>query len=332
VSHPAPVADDLDLLIQLWEADRVLDYPRIRELLSPLDPQRVLASEELTLLLLFAYLRLGDHKQAESLLQAAAPSFPATRNDRNRIRFVNAAANHTLRQGRMSETEALANEMLGYGHRTRDDSTIFNALLILGIVSGTRGDYVQALRHFMRAQASSHSDSGRWASVVQHNLAVAYRELGFAAEAQRHFEEAAQQSRPIWLEAGTMLDRALLLHLICDEAAAAELGRRALEWFESIQSRAGIAEARTVLARIAAAEGKLEQARQELDFRTLPPGDALLTAQAHEEAAVIAALSFDLVARDTAQAAAEKLYLQMEAGPRIDRMRLRLEVLSTMTI
>jgi tetratricopeptide (TPR) repeat protein len=335
VSHRNPRKErDLDLLARVWEADRVLDYPLIRELLSPLDVEQLLASEEFTLLLLFAYLRLGDQTKAATLLQAAAPLFPATRSDRNRIRFLNAAANHTLRQGRLSDTEDLANEMLVYGHRTRDDSTMLSAFIVLGIVAGTRGDYIQALRHFTRALASSHSDSGRWISVVHHNMAVAYRELGFAAESQRHFEEAAKKPRPSWVEGGSMLDRALLLLQVGDEPAAAELARRAMECFERIQSPLGIAEARTVLARIATAEAEVDQARQELEsaFEMLQPGDALLTAQAHEEAAVVAALSGDTEARVAAQATAEQLYLQMEASPRIERMRLRLGVLSATAV
>jgi tetratricopeptide (TPR) repeat protein len=331
VSHPAPVADDLDLLLQVWEAERTVDFSRIRTLLAPLSLERVLATDEYIILLVLAYARLGYSTQAATLLQAAASVFPPTRRDRNRTRFLNAAADYARRQGRLSEAEAMANEMLEYAHRTRDDSIMLNAFVILGITSGMRGDYVQSLRHFNRALAS---DSGRWTSVIHHNLALSYRELGFVAESQRHFEQAARHPRADWLEAGTMLDRAILLHLAGDEAAATELALRALEWFERIQSRLGMAEARTVLARIAASEGKLEQARQELEsaFETLPPGDALLTAQAYEEAAVVAVMSGDVEARDTAQAAAEELYLQMEAGPRIERMRLRLEVLSATAV
>lgn len=334
MSRRNPTADDLDLLLQVWEAERVLDFPRIRTLLAPLPLDRVLATDEYAVLLLLAYDRLGDSTEAAALLKAAESFFPSTRQDRYRMRFLNAAADHARRQGRLSEAEAIASEMLEYAHRTRDEAITLNAFVILGITSGMRGDFVQSLRHFNRALASGDSDSGRWISVIHHNVAVSYRELGFVAESQRHFEEAARHPRANWLEAGTMLDRALLLHSVGDEAAATELALRAVERFESIKSHLGLTEARTVLARIAAAEGKLEPARWELAsaFKTLPPGDALLTAQAHEEAAVIEALAGDWLARDAAQAVAAQLYLQMEARPRLERMRVRMELLSALPV
>jgi tetratricopeptide (TPR) repeat protein len=334
VSRPTPTEEDLDLLTQVWEADRVLDYPRIREMLSPLNLERVLASEEYTILLLYAYLRLGDGAEATALLNAAGSVFTPDRSDRNRIRFLCAAAEHAWREGRLAEAEIAAHEVLDVAHRKRDEAAMLHGLSALGIAAALRGDPVQSLRHFNRALPFRDRDSGRWISGLHHNLAVVYRDLGFLAESQRHFEEAARHPRGVWLEVLTTLERALLLHVVGDGAAAEALARLGLNMSERIQFRSGMAEARTVLARIAIGMGELDQARRELEsaLGLLQHGDALLAAQTHEEAAILALLSGDAKACADAKKAAEEFYRVIEAHPRIERMRLRLEVLSAINV
>lgn len=325
-----PTAEDLELLVEVWEADRVLDYPRIRELLSQLSPDRLLASEECTILMLYAYLRLDDGPHAAALLKAAASVFTPERSDRNRIRFICASGEHAWRQGRLSDAEKLAGEVLDFAHRTGDGAFMLHGLSALGVTAAIRGDFVQSVRHLNRALPFRDSDSGRWRSGLHHNLGTSYRDLGFTAESQRHFEEAGRHPRPAQLEAITTVDRALLFHAIGDVGAAKELAHLGFAMSERIPLRSGMAEARLLLASLAALEHELERAREELMavFQLLPVGDHLLRGQTYEEAAIIAALSGDMLSSAMAESEAEQIYRRLEALPRIANMKSRLAELA----
>jgi ATP/maltotriose-dependent transcriptional regulator MalT len=330
VSRPTPSDEDLGILAQVWEAERVLDYPKMRDLLESLPAAKLLETEEFVILLMLAYSRTSDASKGADLLQLSAPLFPHTRQDRTRIRFLGAAAEIYMDQGRFTEADRLAHEIQDYAYKTRDGVLAVHASMIRGNIAGHRGDFLQSLGYFSRALASVEQHSTRWIPVLHHNIGVTYRELGFIAEAERHFELSSRQARPEWMQAITNMDRAILRLMVGDPAAARELAYRGMTLLDGIQSQGGMAEAHCILGRIAAAEGHTTEARQELTsaLSLVAGGNLLLLAQIYEEVAALELIVGNQQAREEAEATAERYYKQLDAAPRVKRMKLRLEELS----
>jgi ATP/maltotriose-dependent transcriptional regulator MalT len=330
VSASTPMDASLDLLLRVWEAERVLDYPAIVTLAEGLPLERILENEELALVLLSAHSRLNHADEIQALLEAMRPLFPSTRRDRNYARFLFLAAENGQMHGTLVESDRLAHEGLEHAHSLDDVRLAFWGLMVLGVNAGIRGDFQQLLLHLNRALASYTRGSERWLPVLHHNIAIGYRDMGFIAEAERHFEIAARYPRPAWMEGITDMERALLLQMTGDMAAAAELARRAREAFERLGWSPGLADARMILGRVAAGAGRLDEAEAHLQAAAdlVPRGHALLEAQVNEEFAALALLRGDAAAREAAEARATELYRATEATQRLERMRRRLASLA----
>jgi tetratricopeptide (TPR) repeat protein len=303
----------------------------MRDLLESLPTAKLLKTEEFVILLILAYSRLNDAAKAADLLHLSEPLFPQIRQDRTRIRFLGAAAEICIDQGRFAEADRLAHEIQDYAYKTHDGVLAVHAAMLLGTSAGSRGDFLQSLRYSNRALASVEGHSTRWIPALHHNLGVAYRELGFIAEAERHFELASRHSGPEWMQAITNIDRAILYLIGGDPAAGRELACHALTLFQRMQSFGGMAEAHCILARIAATEGELSHARQELTsaLSLATHGSLLLLAQIYEEVTALELLCGNRQARKEAEETAERYYRQIDALSRVKRMKLRLKVLST---
>ena len=322
---------ELELVLQVWECERRLDYPAIRALLEPLPLPALLANEELALLLLYAHIRLADISRAAELAELLAPLFPPERSDRNRRRYLFVAADLLLHGGRTTEFEALTQELHEQALQAHDTASVLRAVVNLGVRAGIRGDFVNSIRYMYRGLAIPTAvDGGRWTPMLHHNLAISYRELGMIAEAERHFEQSARYPRPEWMQALTSIDRAILLHVVGEAATAERLAQHALATMERAGTSGGMAECWYVLGMISIGTGELGAARRHLDraAELLPPGNLLLAAQLHEEFAVLHLLDGDADAGGAARAGAERLYAELDALPRVERMRLRLEVVA----
>jgi hypothetical protein len=92
-----------------------------------------------------------------------------------------------------------------------------------------------------------------------------------------------------------------------------------------------MAEAHRILGRIAATEGELTQARQELTsaLSLAAHGSMLLLAEIYEEVTALELLCGNRQARKEAEEKAERYYRQIDAALRTKRMKLRLKMLST---
>jgi tetratricopeptide (TPR) repeat protein len=326
--------DEMGLLLSLWEWERAFDYPAIRDALEPLPRAEVLGNEELSLQLLYAYLYLRDLAMAMALAVELRPVFAPSRNDRNYRRFLNAYAHLVQLSGGLAEGQALVEELQEKAQDAGDERHAFHAALQLGVITGLQGDFVQSVRHGYHALALSDTlDGGRWTSILHHNLGISYRELGLIAEAQRHFEQSARHPRPDWMAATGDLDRALLLHVVGDFETAAGLARNSLATFQRVESRAGMAEAHLVLARVALGQRDVDEAAAQLDrlMELLDPSEVLIRAQAQEELAVLHLLRGDPAGRAEAERTADGLYRGMEAPWRAERMRMRLQILDSAT-
>lgn len=330
MTAPAPM-DTVELLLEVWQCERSLDYPGIRRLLEPLPLSTLLATEEFALLLLYAHNRLMDLAKSAELLEAAAPCFPPERDDRNRRRFLFAKAEVLMHRGRLSESEALLQDLEARSVQAQDTPSVLQATINLAVTSGIRGDNVQAIRHTYRALAIPDPLNGdRWTPVLHHNLGVSYRELGLIAEAERHFEQAGRYPRPEWMKAITDLDRAVLRHVVGESVTAERIAQHSLAVLERAGAHGRVAECWCVLGAIATSMGDLSAARNYLDaaLRSLPPGNVLLPGQVHEELAVLHLLEGDTEAHHAARMTAARLYEQIDALPRMENMRVRLEVLA----
>lgn len=327
---PQAHLEDLDLVLEGWRLQQALDFVRVRELLGTLSMDRLLRTPELASLLLHAHIHLQDYARAEQMLEQMRPSFSVRPNDTLHRRFVNAEAGLYCRRGQLAESDALSHTLLEMAYAAGDIELVLNANSMLGIAAIDRGDFVYALRMLQRCLALPDEVREDWMPVVHHNLAVAYRELEFTAEAERYFEASERGTTAEWVSAHNAVDRAVLLYRTGDDPAAAwALAAHGLAIFERLGMLPGIAESRLALAQIMGSRGDVAHARALVNraLAELPPGHILLSAQLHEELAALDVMEGR--PGTDARAAAEAFYGQLAAGPRLQRMRERLEHLGT---
>jgi ATP/maltotriose-dependent transcriptional regulator MalT len=324
--------DELDLLLDLWEWERRLEYTAIRGALEALPRGDVLASDELSLQLLYACIYLRDTVAAAALAAQMEPRFAHGRNEAAARRFLNAQGQIALVRGELTASQRLVEELRDKAELAGDPPQQFYATVHLGIIAGLRGDFTASLQECYRALAMCGTvDTDVWLPVLHHNLALSFREIGMIAEAERHFELSTRDPRPDWVTATTALDRALLRYVVGDFETAAGMARNGLALFQRIGSANGVADAHVVLARIALGQRDEDEAAAQLALaeERLDPSETMVMAQLQEERAVLHLLRGDEAGRARAAAAADEAYRRLEAPWRAERMRMRLESLAS---
>lgn len=236
---------------------------QIRALARTIDDQRNEA--EALLALGFIHLLTGDTARADEWLNQAFVLYQVVGDADDLGRAQGPFAQRALMQGDYARAAELYKSSLTLFRQVGDVREIAGALNNLAGVVHTQGDFVNA-RVYAQEALEIYT-----ALADKHGIATAQRELGSIACAQGNFLYAQPQletSRALFEEMGdrlcaleTELESLALLARTTQNVQAAALGARVLEAAHALQWASGIHVANHVLARLALAEGKIQNAR-----------------------------------------------------------------------
>ncbi|HEU4451419.1 MAG TPA: tetratricopeptide repeat protein [Longimicrobium sp.] len=200
-------------------------------------------------------------------------------------RVVNLAGAALFAAGKPAEAGERFEELLEEATSDANDDFVGRACNNLGAVETLRGRRDTALTYFVRALASYRRIGWtRGLAQTHHNLGIAYRDLGFDADADGNFRRAIELATLAESEdviAMSETERAMLRARAGDGQLAAELARRAIERCRRIDDPIGVAHAVRVLAAAARADGRDADADARL-------GEALAMARALDDALLLA--------------------------------------------
>ncbi len=220
---------------------------------------------EATMYLGFIHLLTGDTARADEWLNQAFVLYQAVGDADDLGRAQGPFAQRALMQGDYARAAELYKSSLTLFRQVGDVREIAGALNNLAGVVHTQGDFANARAYAQEALEMYTALSDK------HGIATAQRELGSLACAQGNFLYAQPQletSRALFEEMGdrlcaleTDLELLALLTRATQNVQAAALGARVLQAAHVLQWASGIHLANHVLARLALAEGKIQNAR-----------------------------------------------------------------------
>lgn len=203
---------------------------------------------------------------------------------------VNLLGNALFTAGRPEEAEARFEALLAHASAWGDEELAARASNNLGVLANVRGRRDLALACYARALAAyQRLGNLRGLAQTHHNLAISYRDLGFAREADGHLRRAAELAERAGAEDVSGLaecTRGLLLVQTGDPRLGEKLAERARARFERMGDPVRRGEALRVLAAAARADGRDAEAGARLD-------EALAVARAHANTLLLAEVQRD---------------------------------------
>lgn len=321
----AKAYDRTQLLLRAWELEAATDLQQIIDFLGPVPEPILLEEPELAMLLLYARAHRFDAEGAAALIDVMREPSRQWTDGRLQRRFLNFQGIVCLRLGQLDEAVALLKRLEHLSIAADDAATLQWATGNLGIISDMRCDHAEALLYYQRSLACQlRSPEQRWFSVIHHSLGMTYRQLGFFAESQSHFEQALRLPRS---EAENVdLERALLMHDMGELEVAEALARRALERAADPPVPGFSAEAYRTLGKVAIRRRDLPGARQFLlrAQAETPAYHTLLQADVWEEFAVLELLAGNAARSAEAERESVSAYQRVGAPKRAERAKLRL--------
>lgn len=331
VSSPLSAARREALLVRAWELERARAYPEVVALLAPLGPEALLAEPELGASLADAWLNVGELERGVELARLLEEPCRRQGNTRLFRRRLNLEGLLLFQQGRVEAAERAWLEMLDASARCHDERGEAAATLNLATVASIRCEWPRAVLLSQRAIAAfQRLGNARNLGAAHLNLALTLREMGRRHEAGQHLEHGMELLRAHGTEAELAkaeMQRALLFLDRGDARLAGAAAARALERLDRAGMRLAGADAEHVAGSVALAEGRREEARRRFAraLERLAAGHDLLSeAQTYEELAVLERQEGNAAASREAREAAERIYREMSAPGRAERLRGRL--------
>ena len=267
-----------------------------------------IAEPEVGLHLADALWRVGRSQDALQVAEPLASIFRTQGNQHLLLNLTNIIGIALFGLGRNSEAEDRWNELLAVATEAGGDDYVARASNNLGMIANIRGNREAALLYYGRALAAYRRlGQVRGLAQTHHNLGISYRDLGFAGEADRHFQRAIELAQPdgnVDVIALAESERAMLRATAGDGRFAEVLATRALRRFDELGDPLGRGEALRVLAAAARASQQADTAAVRLD-------KALQIAQAHGDPLLHAEVQRDrgLLLRDTGDPVAARAAL-----------------------
>ncbi|MEX2584260.1 MAG: tetratricopeptide repeat protein [Gemmatimonadota bacterium] len=313
---------------------RARKWTELARLAAAEPPDGAERSGEHTYLFADALRRIGELDRARPLAVEADRLAVRSADARLSLRTLNLLGMIAFESGAMQEAETRFSELLERASDAGDDEFAARASNNLGILANVRGETELALTAYQRALASYHRIGyTRGLAQTYYNLGISYRDLGFDAEADSHYDRAiqfAEESDSEDVLAFAETERANLRARDGDGQLAESIGTRALARLERMGDRSGAANAIRVLAAAARARGAPDLALERLE-------SALATLESHPDPIVRAEIQRDrgsLLSElgDSAAASAAlheavTAYEQIGASADADATRLMLSVL-----
>lgn len=311
-----------DALAALLARARALEaegaFPALVRLLEHGSEDDLHAEPELGYLLAYGLRRIGEGGRALPIARALEAPVRRRGDGRLERRLLNLHAMLLFDAGDVGAARRLWEQLAERAEEVSADDSAAMAYSNLGVADTLQGRLDQALAQHTRAlTAYTRLGDLRGAALAHQNLAIAYRELGFHPDAERHFAAALQLAGRTASEDITGRaeeERAVLLLLQGDVGMATAMAGRARERLLRSGDRPGEGEALRVLGLCALRQRRPEHAAELLEAalaRARESGALLL------EAETLVALASVEDARGRPDAVAR---LQREAGVLFSRM------------
>ncbi len=273
------------LLEQARSLNRARDYPALAQLLEAAEAHVRTADPELPLLLADVWRRLGRADASLALAHALEPRLRRDGHDRLLRHQQNLLGMLLFEGGEIDAAERAWLALLDDAQRAGDAEWVARATQNLGVVYTLTDRAQDAMTCHTRAIAAYQRLGHRRGLAQSHqNLAIAYRDAGYGAQAEQHFREAATHARADGSQdelARVEQERALLILLSGDVALARSTAHGALRAFTRLGDPNGAAEAWRVLGLAALAEHDYAEARAAFARALEPGGNRLLHAEVH---------------------------------------------------
>lgn len=251
-------------------------------------------STELAYLVADALRRVGNFGRSYELAQAARTAAARNGNGRLSLRTTNLLGMLEFERGELNAAEDAFQLLLELAHEQRDDEFAARASNNLGVIASVRGEPELAMTAYQRALASyQRLQYGRGLAQSHYNLAIVYRDLGLAKDAENHFNLALQHAESSQSEDVIGLaetERALLRIHSGDPALGERMAQNAVDRMSRISDPLGAANAVRALAAAASVRGEhslaLARLQSALDTVEKHP-DLLLRAEIQRDRALI---------------------------------------------
>lgn len=323
---PSEIGSRMGLLLRAWELDKAARTDELRDMLEVQAKDDLLAEPELGVYLLNGYLLTYEFDRANALEIILRPIFATRGNDRLHRRFVNFQGVVQMRLGLLSDAQLSFKQLEAMSNAAADDRTLSYAIANLGVVASIRLDSPEAVAYYERSRVlASRVGDSRTIGHISHSLAMTYRDLGLYAAAQREFDTALRFRRSTFELAVLDLERSVVWLRMGEVSTAEFLAERAHTTIAHVGSPARVADSLRIQGMIAA-ERDIAAAHQLLTraLETFRGEDPLTEAEIHEEIAVVALMNGNRSVSDAASEKAAKLYTNIGAPRRAERMRVRI--------
>lgn len=253
--------------VERWAANG--RWREIVDRLSPYPDATLGGHPRLALELARALTYTGRPRRALRLALAAESRLQSVGTAAQRLDVANLVGGLCFELGDLATAEDRFADVVERASEAGEDVWLARASNNLGAASVLRGRIDRALTLFRLAvPAYQRRGDHRGLAETYHNLAIAYRDLGFPREADAHYRRAETQARRAGnarLAAMSRLGRAELALRAGDATLAAAEAGQGLAETEAVGDALGRAEALKLLGSIAMAEGRLDVAEERLE-------------------------------------------------------------------
>lgn len=321
----------LDLLRSVSDLKQAGDYLGLSSLLSEVSEEELLRKPEIGIYLVIAWKNIGRSKSALTLVEKLSRSCTRAGNESLVWRLLNLEASLRFYLGQIDEAGHLWERLLSEAAAAHNSLQVAWAVTNLGIVSDVRGRHADAITYYSRAIVA-YTGLGDCLGLVRahNNMGITYRQLGVFDKAEAHFLRALVYARDIGAEREIGLcevERSLLHCELGDLPLAEANARNALARFETLGDPSGEGEAYRALGIIAERMGNRPSAIEHYDKaldRARQMGRKLLEAEVLEELYFVHRQGGGHEAAVVSVEGALRLYLEMGATGRVDRLVRRM--------
>jgi tetratricopeptide (TPR) repeat protein len=311
-------------------------YRKLAELLEPFPRADLLAQPQLGFWLADTWRRLGRTRDALELAVACAASCQYSGIHRLEQDRLNLEGMLRYESGDLWGAESAWRELLARASESCDQEFLARANNNLGIIYTLQARPLEAATCYERAVAAYRQAGVRRGIAQSHqNLAITYREIGNAEEADEHFSAALRYAWDDGSEdeiARAEQERALLIYYSRNDARLARATvKRALLRFSRIADPLGFADALRALAMIELGEKELAPAHRHAEHaleHARKAGHRLLEAELLEVLAGIALAERSTAIAVQARREAAILFQLLQAPAWGAKFRERIEALA----
>jgi len=317
-------------LAPLHEAQELADAGRYADLLSYLGGRaqnEVEQSPMLALLSSIGHSRMGRLDLGQQWSQVALSRARVLGDRRLELRALNVCGAIALERGGINEATYFFTRAQEEAMQENDMATLGKCANNIGIIANMQGDFGRAVGSYTRAIAAYQAaryDLG--VAESQHNLAMAYRELGKLDDAMQTADAAVREAERLGdrrLKAQALAGRAEIRAVRGEPEVAVREAGRALALHRELQDVVLETEDMRILAVALGMTGKTEEAAamfQEVVTRATEHGRPLLVAVAQRDLAYLLAREGDFPGAQQAAHAARATFHRLGCRAEIDKL------------